>query len=105
MKPFFIDFWFQIWITPQNYLIGWLSVAMATVRKIQLHDSMQNVHMYLPTKCEHKSTYGYWISLTPMFSQSEALYGYHGNQMKIMHWFWKGVTRGQGYNVVYDTYL
>ena len=33
---FFFLFCFQIWITPQNYLIGQLSAAMVTVRKIRL---------------------------------------------------------------------
>ena len=89
----FFEFCFQIWSTPQNYLIGRLSVARATVRKIRLNDSMGNVYMYLPTKYEHKGTYSYWVRSTLVFSQSDALYGYHDNQMKIMHLFWKSVTR------------
>ena len=89
--PFF-EFLFQFWIILQNYLIGRLPVAMATVKKIRSHSSMRNVHTYLPPKYEYHSTYGYWVTSTPVFSQSEAVYGYHGNQMKIIHWFWKFVT-------------
>ena len=33
---------------------------------------MRNVQMYLPSKYEHKNTYGYWVRKTPVFSQSEA---------------------------------
>ena len=93
MKLFFFEFWFQIWITPKHYIIGRLSVAVATVKKFRLHDSMRNFEMYLPSKYDHNSTYGYWVRMTPVFSQSDALYGYHVNQMKIIHWFWKSVTR------------
>ena len=36
-----------------------------------------------------------------MFSQSQALLGYHDNQNKILRYFWKLLN--QGYNMVYDT--
>ena len=80
-----------------DYLLPWQPL------KIRLHDSMPNVDMYLPSKYVHNSTYGNWVRMTPvLFSQSEALYGYHGNQMKIIHWFWKSVTRA---TIWYNTYL
>ena len=90
-------------MTPQNYLIGQFFVAMATIKKIRLHDSMRNVDMYVPAKYEHNSAYGYWVRMTPMFSQSEALYGYHGNQMKIIHvhWFWKSGTWAVMWYIIY----
>ena len=44
---------------------------------------MRNVDLYLPAKNEHNNTYGYWVRMTSVLNQSEVLYGYHGNQIKL----------------------
>ena len=92
MKPLLI-----IFVTNLNYtskLPDWSIFCCHGNRwKNRLHDSMWNIDMYLRSKYEHNSTYGYWVRMTPVFSQSEALYGYHGNEMKIKHWFCRSVTR------------
>ena len=38
-----------------------------------------------------------------VFSQSDALRGYHGNHNKILHVLWKFLN--MGYNIVYDTVM
>ena len=81
MKPFFWIFGskFELhhkitWLV--DYLLPWQPYKKSFLI------SWRNVYMYLHLKYEHKSTYGYWVMATPVFSQSEALYGYHGNQWK-----------------------
>ena len=54
-----------------------------------------------PSKYEHNCTYGYWVRMTPVFSPTEALYGCHGNQMKILHWFCKTVTRAKIWYIIH----
>ena len=77
----FLLYFFNFWITLQNTLIGCALVTMATKSKIAA--SLFCVY------CSHVSTPQIWCQSVvsflfgPVFSQSEALFGYHGNQSKI----------------------
>ena len=92
--------WFQIWITwLSDYLLPWQPLKSSLMILCGMSICMYPLNMSIT------ALMSCWVRMTPVFSQSEALYGNYGNQMKmkIRHWFWKSVTRAT--ILIFNTYL
>ena len=71
---------------------------MATVKNLASWFYVECPYVSTFQKYEHNSTYCYWVRMTSLFSPSEALYG---NQIKILHWFWKSLTRATIWDIIH----
>ena len=67
-SPIF-DIYFQLWIMLQSFLIGRLTVVMATILEIQLHGFVRNVLIYHLPKYGENATFCFWVTFVTVFIQ------------------------------------